>query len=154
MTSRRPAKSSTLPEVRLPEAQRDRLAGLATAALDRFPEAASLLLDEMDRADVLPPGAGADDTACLYSWVTFCDEADGRRREVQLVFPHEADISVGRVSVLSLVGAALIGLSVGQSIPCRTRAGSNRLLTVLAVRPGLPDGAARDEAGLEADARR
>lgn len=139
MTSRCQPKTSPLPEVRLPEAQRDRLAGLATAALDRFPEAAALLLDEMDRADVLPADSCTDQTACLYSWVTFFDEADGRRRDVQLVFPHEADISIGRVSVLSLVGAALIGLSIGQSIPCRTRAGKERLLTVLAVRPGLPD---------------
>lgn len=136
MTNRSRQKRTHLPKVRLPEAQRDRLSGLATAALDRFPEAAALLLDEMDRADVLPSNAKGDETACMYSWVTFEDEADGAKREVQLVFPHEADISIGRISVLSLVGAALIGLSPGQSIPCQTRNGKERLLTVLSVRPG------------------
>lgn len=136
MTMRSRQTPSRLPAVRLPEAERDRLAGLASAAMDQFPEAATLLMDEVDRADVLPGDDGGHETACMYSWVRFLDEGDGLEREIQLVFPHEADISVGRVSVLSLVGAALIGLSVGHAIPCRARNGRERMLTVLAVRPG------------------
>jgi len=52
---------------------------------------------------------------------------------VQLVYPAEANISEGRVSVLTLIGAALIGLRVGQSISWPTRRGEERRLTVLRV---------------------
>ena len=53
-----------------------------------------------------------------------------------LVFPDEADLASGKVSVMTPVGVALIGLSVGQSIEWRTPGGA-RSLTVLKV-----DGAA------------
>ena len=47
-----------------------------------------------------------------------------------LVYPEEADMEKGRLSVLTPVGAALIGLKVGQSIRWRTRADEERTLTV------------------------
>jgi regulator of nucleoside diphosphate kinase len=125
---------AALPALKLPSDERDRLANLAAAALDRFPEAAGMLLDEVERADVLANDEPADGIVCMYSNVTFIDEGDGSRREVQLVYPGEADISANRISVLSLVGAALIGLSAGQSILCPTRGGKSRLLTVVHVR--------------------
>ncbi len=39
-----------------------------------------------------------------------------RRTRADLVYPNEADVERGRVSVLAPVGTALLGLSVGQSI--------------------------------------
>jgi regulator of nucleoside diphosphate kinase len=60
---------------------------------------------------------------------------DGQQRRVILVFPGEADISQGKISVLTPVGAALIGLSEGQSIMWTTRDGRDQQLTVLAVEP-------------------
>jgi regulator of nucleoside diphosphate kinase len=50
-----------------------------------------------------------------------------------LVYPHEADIQLKRVSVLTPVGAALIGLSVGQTIEFQTPGRQTRSLTILAV---------------------
>ncbi|WP_407649143.1 GreA/GreB family elongation factor [Devosia algicola] len=50
-----------------------------------------------------------------------------------MVYPVQADISRGRVSVLTPVGAALIGLRTGQSITWETRDGRNNVLTVLSV---------------------
>jgi regulator of nucleoside diphosphate kinase len=58
---------------------------------------------------------------------------DGRRLKVQLVLPENADINAGRISVLTPVGAALIGLSPGQSMEWSGNDGKERLLTVLAV---------------------
>jgi regulator of nucleoside diphosphate kinase len=52
---------------------------------------------------------------------------------VTLVYPGEADIGQGRISVLTPVGAALIGLSKGQSIDWATRTGETRRLTVIEV---------------------
>jgi regulator of nucleoside diphosphate kinase len=58
---------------------------------------------------------------------------DGRERRVELVFPGEADIGAGKISILTPIGTALIGLSEGQSIAWTARDGSERHLTVLKV---------------------
>ena len=41
---------------------------------------------------------------------------DGEQREISLVYPAESDPARGRISVFAPVGAALLGLSVGQTI--------------------------------------
>ena len=46
----------------------------------------------------------------MGSTVIFRSE-DGETRRVTLVFPGQADISKGKISILTPVGAALIGLS-------------------------------------------
>ena len=65
--------------------------------------------------------------------VDFWDDTTGQERRVTLVYPDEADLAAGRLSVLSPVGAALIGLSVGQSIEWETPSRGWRSLTVLRV---------------------
>lgn len=70
------------------------------------------------------------DVVALGSRVTFTDEASGVTRSVQVVLPAEADIGQGRVSILSVVGAGLIGLRAGQSIDWPTQDGRLRRLTV------------------------
>ena len=57
----------------------------------------------------------------------------GRVHAVTLVYPAESDIEHGRVSVLTPIGAALVGLSQGQSIEWNTRSGEPRQLTVVAL---------------------
>jgi regulator of nucleoside diphosphate kinase len=52
--------------------------------------------------------------------------------EVTLVLPDEADVSQGKVSVLTPVGAALIGMWEGRSITFTARRGTRRI-TVLTV---------------------
>ena len=61
------------------------------------------------------------------------DVDDGRRLKVQLVLPQDADINAGRISVLTPVGAALIGLSPGQAMQWLGNDGKKRLLTVRTV---------------------
>ncbi len=63
--------------------------------------------------------------------------ADGKARRVQLVYPAEADIAAGRISVLTPVGTALLGLSVGQSIDWVGNDGKQHVLNVIAVEPGF-----------------
>jgi regulator of nucleoside diphosphate kinase len=69
----------------------------------------------------------------MGSFVEFRDDESGRVRTVQLVFPADADMEADRISVLTPIGAALIGLSEGQSIEWRTRGGDWKTLTVLKV---------------------
>jgi regulator of nucleoside diphosphate kinase len=79
----------------------------------------------------------------MGSHVVFRDDTTGRVRQVTLAYPEQADISKGRVSVLTPIGTALLGLRTGLSIGWQTRSGENRRLTVLEI---LPPG--DDEAGL------
>jgi regulator of nucleoside diphosphate kinase len=67
----------------------------------------------------------------MGSKVSFRDDTTGQERTVLLVYPDEADVSEGKISVLTPIGAALIGLSIGQSIEWQTPAGGWRSLTVL-----------------------
>lgn len=124
---------SSQPQVFLSTADFGRLEALAAASLDKFPAAAGLLLKEIDRAEVRPQAELPPDVVAMHSRVRFRDEATGAERRVQIVYPHEADIAADRISVLTLIGAALIGLQAGQSIDCPTVDGQTRALTVLGV---------------------
>jgi len=69
----------------------------------------------------------------MDSEVEFRDETTGQVRRVTLVYPNEADVAVGRISVLTPIGAALIGLSVSQTMEWETPGGERRSLTILSV---------------------
>ena len=60
-------------------------------------------------------------------------QASGADRAVELVYPRDADISAGQVSILTPVGAGLIGLRSGQSILWPDRDGRERKLTIVKV---------------------
>lgn len=124
---------SSQPQVLLSTADFGRLEALAAASLDKFPAAASLLLKEIDRAEVRPQAELPRDVVAMNSRVKFRDESSGAVRSVEIVYPHEADIAAGRISVLTLIGATLIGLRAGQSIDCPTVDRQSRILTVLGV---------------------
>ncbi len=116
----------------------DRLAALADAARARNAAIARDLLRELDRATIVPATELPAEAVAMHSKVAFRDEQAGHVQRVKLVYPNEADIADGRVSVLTPVGAALIGLSKGQTMTWETRTGERRSLTVLEVTP--PDG--------------
>ena len=118
-----------------------RLSGLASGAHDRFPEVAEELQAEMDRAEVVSAGALPPDVVGMGSTVEFRSDA-GQDRRVTLVFPGEADIAANRISILTPIGTALIGLAAGQSIRWTARDGRRHELTVLRVdQPALDAGA-------------
>jgi len=68
----------------------------------------------------------------LGSEVTFREH--DRTRTVQIVAPEDADIERRRISVLTPVGAALLGLGVGQKISWDMPDKRVAVLEVLAVR--------------------
>ncbi|RXT46260.1 nucleoside diphosphate kinase regulator [Bosea sp. Tri-44] len=125
-------KTHRKPKIIVGEIDHERLTGLATTALERVPEVAEELLAEMDRAKVVAPGKLPADVVRMGSFVTF-DSDSAQHRRVQLVYPGEADIEQGRISVLTPIGAALIGLASGQSIAWTARDGKKHVLTVTAV---------------------
>jgi regulator of nucleoside diphosphate kinase len=93
---------------------------------------ADWLLYELDRARLVPDGTLPANVVRMGSTVRFRTTGGGERR-VRLVFPKEADIAAGRISVLTPIGAALIGLRAGQSITWLTRDGRKQVLTVIDV---------------------
>ncbi len=125
-------KTHRKPKIIVGEIDHERLTGLATAAIERIPEVAEELLAEMDRAKVVAPAKLPADVVRMGSFVTFASDSAQHRR-VQLVYPGEADIEQGRISVLTPIGAALIGLAAGQSIAWTARDGKKHVLTVTAV---------------------
>lgn len=120
------------PHITLIARDYEQLSMLARAAASRMPDLASILLDELDRAHVLAEGR-PEQTVCMGSLVEFRDDTTAKIHTVTLVYPGEADISQNKISVLTPVGAALIGVRSGDSITWETRTGELRKLTVLEV---------------------
>jgi regulator of nucleoside diphosphate kinase len=85
---------------------------------------------ELHRARVVAPRDVPPDVVTMHSELVYEDCDTHARREVQLVYPHEADASTGRISVLAPIGSALLGLRVGQTITWRVPSGARRLRVV------------------------
>jgi regulator of nucleoside diphosphate kinase len=129
-------RQTQLPPIMITADDVRRLSLLATSSMTRFPRVAHFLAREIDRANVVPGQADLPSVVRMGSRVTYQDETTGRVREVTLVYPHQADIDLNRISILTPVGAALIGLSVGQTIEFQTPAREKRSLRVLDVSIG------------------
>lgn len=121
-----------LPPISLSAADHERLGHLAEVGADTFPQAADFLAREVARANILSPGQKVTGLVTMGSTVDYYDDT-GQERRVTLVYPHEADVSAGKISVLTPIGAALVGLSVSQSIEWEMPGGGRRSLTVLKV---------------------
>ena len=103
------------PAITLSRTDHERLSRLAQSVVDRNPDVADQLLAELDRARVVSDSALAASIVRMGSTLRFTTDA-GEDRTVTLVYPGEADIAAGKISVLTPIGAALIGLSAKQSI--------------------------------------
>jgi len=126
-------RTRSVPQIIVSDADYERLTDLATASLERLPEVAQELLAEMDRAKVVKNGNVPNDVVRMGSTVTFTSD-DGHTRTLKLVYPAEESLDEHRISVMTPVGAALIGLSEGQSISWTARDGKHHRLTVTEVK--------------------
>lgn len=93
-----------------------RLERLLEAPAYRDLDIAQRLGDELVRANVVAPADMPADVVSMNSRVTCVEEISGKEHHLTLVYPPDADAAAGRVSVFAPIGAALLGLSVGQSI--------------------------------------
>lgn len=121
------------PEIILGQHEHQTLLRLATAYAETDSEE---LLGEIDRAVVVPDSFVPADVVRMGSTVAFRTEDE--ERQVQLVYPKDANIAEGRISILTPIGTALIGMKAGQSITWRKRDGQRQALTVLKVMPPMP----------------
>ncbi len=88
---------------------------------------------ELLRAEVVEPTQVSPDVVTMNSRVVYRDEDTGETREVTLSYPQDASLEQGRVSVLAPVGAALLGLSVGQEMDWELPGGKLKRLRIVSV---------------------
>ncbi|MBX3483498.1 MAG: GreA/GreB family elongation factor [Phenylobacterium sp.] len=129
------AHQHRLPPVYVTEDDHERLTNLAGTTDTR---GARLLAEEMERAVIVDEGEAPRPFVRLNSKVAFTDLTSGRTRVVEVVPPDAADIDRDRLSVLTPVGAALIGLPAGESIGVLTDDGRARVLIVVDVEQPQP----------------
>lgn len=80
-------------------------------------ETAERLEDELDKAEIFSSSEHIpNDVVTMHSWVHFKNLNTQHCQKIQIVYPHEANIELNKVSILSAVGSALIGLRAGDEI--------------------------------------
>ncbi|GHG90857.1 nucleoside diphosphate kinase regulator [Pseudodonghicola xiamenensis] len=115
------------------EDQLDALEALATGFARRNPALSDLLLSTLTRARIVPPQRMPADVIQLGRPLRYRDTTDGSEKTVTLVLPEQADIALGRVSVMTPIGVALLGMPAGARAKWTTRSGEKRQLEVLEV---------------------
>jgi regulator of nucleoside diphosphate kinase len=125
--------TSKMPPIVLSREDAARLEQLADSPELRRAPAVARLQAELARARVLPASELPRDVVAMNASLDCVEERSGTARRLTLVYPREADIARGRVSVLSPVGMALLGLRVGQSIDWPAPSGRALRLRVTAV---------------------
>ena len=134
MTTTPTGTSVRLPKIHFDKSLVGRLEALASSMMRRSPEVGERLMDEIARAKLVAPDKLRDDVVTIGSEVTYRDLSSDRMQTVFVVYPEDADIDQNRISVLTPVGVALLGLSPGATISWITRDDETRLLEIVSVR--------------------
>ena len=132
------AAGGARPPLHMLAAESDMIASLALQTEHRQPLIASMLLEEIERAELHDAGTLPETAVTLGAEIDFVDEKSCQLRSVQLVLPRDANIAEGRISILTPMGAALYGLTAGQSIDWPDLDGKSRRIEILRVRQPAP----------------
>lgn len=127
-----------LPGIVLADREHASLMSLASEAEHRLPGIGEALLSELERAEVVTEAELPANVVRMGARVRYRSD-DGNERGVTLVYPAKADIAENRISVMTPIGAALIGMQEGASINWTARDGREHRLTVLSVLRGEAD---------------
>ncbi|HJV82355.1 nucleoside diphosphate kinase regulator [Noviherbaspirillum sp.] len=119
------------PDIIVTTADIDRLESLIEA-MPPLSDAAEELLDELQRAEVVEPHELPGTVVTMDSIVRFTLGPRGEEFCRRLVYPRQAT-DASTISVLSPVGSALLGLSVGSSIEWPGPTGERLLIRVVDV---------------------
>jgi len=120
------------------EAARERtLTQLDHARLSRLLEHHGKLCEELndtlDLSDLVDPRDIGTDVVTMNSRVLLVDEGTGQQQELTLSYPDQAQAGEGRVSVMSPVGASLLGARVGTTVQWSPPGGAPRRTRVLSL---------------------
>lgn len=122
--------ASDLPEITLTTRDVERLAALIGDFFRVRDKDTAFLAGELDRATVVDPDDIGEGVVTMRSLVDFWSGESGRLERVMLVYPAEASQSENKISVLTPVGTALLGLTEGQRMPYAAVDGNVRQLTL------------------------
>jgi len=82
---------------------------------------------ELDHAQIVPSQAISQEIVTMNSIVVLFDLATRKKETYTLVFPEDADIGQGKISILAPVGTAMLGCKIGDSFESKVPAGKRRL---------------------------
>lgn len=82
---------------------------------------------ELDRAQIVPSQAVSQEVVTMNSIVVLLDPFTRKEETYTLVFPEDADIGQGKISILAPIGTAMLGCEVGDSFESKVPAGKRRL---------------------------
>lgn len=107
---------ATRPPIIINRLDAERLQRLIDEADDKDLAVAQTLEEELARGEVVDPEQIPDDVVSMCSQVQFTDLARGRQIIRTLVYPHALASTEDGISVMAPVGAALLGLRIGDTI--------------------------------------
>ena len=87
----------------------------------------------LDACAIVPSRQAPPDVVTMYSQIVMRDMATGQSSTLTLCYPVDAQPASGFVSVLSPVGASLLGLAAGSVARWSTPAGKERSGEILAI---------------------
>lgn len=85
------------------------------------------LEDELDRAEIVDPKEIPADVITMRSQVRLRDLVSGEANIYSLVFPTEANVSEGKISILAPIGTAILGYKRGDTIVWPVPSGLRRI---------------------------
>ena len=85
------------------------------------------LREELERALIVHADELPRDVIAMQAFATVLDLGSGARQELRLVYPHEADVARGLISVLAPLGTALLGYRACDEVSWSSPGGPRRL---------------------------
>jgi regulator of nucleoside diphosphate kinase len=100
---------------------------ISASDTDKVQEYLEMLENELDLAEIVKPQSVPKDVITMRSKARLLDIDSGKEVVYSLVFPNEADLEKGKISILAPIGTAMIGYKVGDIIEWEVPAGLRRL---------------------------
>lgn len=118
--------------IQITEADLQRLEKLIEEAPADYRESDYLirLQKELDRAEVVSSQTVSQAVVTMNSTVVLQDLESGEEETYTLVFPENADIANGKISILAPIGTAMLGYEVGDTFEWKVPAGKRRLKVI------------------------
>jgi regulator of nucleoside diphosphate kinase len=82
---------------------------------------------ELNRAEIVSPQEVPEDVITMNSTVCLVDLDTGEEEIYTLVFPDDAEIKQGKISIFAPIGTAMLGYEVGDVFEWEVPAGKRRL---------------------------
>ena len=102
----------------------------ADARSSRERAAMEALEAELKHAKIVAPDDVPPDVITMNSTAELLDLDTGERMEFTLVFPSDANVDDGKISILAPVGVGMLGYRVGDSFARRAPYGARRLKVI------------------------